>query len=157
MTRIARSNLRARRAGWLSGALLDAALDAALTAHRVGTLAALCRQHTRLARGLLRRVAAPSLWFLRSREATELAWAVSMVVGWLMGQARPDGLDAAQPIPRHAWLGSTAWRALLAVMAHNGFVAVPAFADRYRSRDGRNRISTGTGAVIGRRRPNRPP
>ncbi len=111
-------------------------MDAALTAHRIGTSAALCRQHPRLTRGLLRRFAAPSLWFLRSREATELAWAVGTVVAWLMGQARPDGLDAAQPIPRHAWLGSAAWRALLAVMAHNGFTAVPAFAERYRSRDG---------------------
>jgi tetratricopeptide (TPR) repeat protein len=136
MTRIARSSSRARRAGWLSGELLDAALDAALTAHRVGTLAALCRQHPRLARGLLRRFAAPSLWFLRSQDATELAWAVGTVLGWLMGQARPDGLDAAQPIPRHAWLGSAAWRALLAVMAHNGFAVVPAFAERYRARDG---------------------
>jgi tetratricopeptide (TPR) repeat protein len=136
MTRIARNNLRARRAGWLSGALLDAALDAALTAHRVGTLAALCKQHPRLARGLLRRFAAPSLWFLRSQEATELAWAVGTFVGWLMGQARPDGLDAAQLIPRHAWLGSAAWRALLAVMAHNGFATVPSFPERYRARDG---------------------
>jgi tetratricopeptide (TPR) repeat protein len=136
MTRIARSNLRARRAGWLSGALLDAALDAALTAHRVGTSAALCRQHPRLARGLLRRFAAPSLWFLRSKDASELAWAVDIFIGWLLEQARPDGLDAAQPIPRHAWLGSAAWRALLAVMAHNGFAAVPAFPERYRSRDG---------------------
>ncbi len=136
MTRIARSNLRARRASGLPGALLDAALDAALTAHRVGTLAALCRQHPRLVRGLLRRFAAPSLWFLRSREATELAWAVGTVVGWLMGQIRPDGLDAAQPIPRHAWLGSAAWRGLLAVMAHNGFAAVPAFPERYRAREG---------------------
>ncbi len=136
MTRIARSNLRARRDGWLSGPLLDAALDAALTAHRVGTLAPLCRQRPRLAHGLLRRFAAPSLWFLRSPEATELAWAVATLVGWLMGQARPDGLDAAQPIPRHAWLGSAAWRPLLAVMAHNGFAAVPAFAERYRAREG---------------------
>jgi tetratricopeptide (TPR) repeat protein len=136
MTRIARSNLRARRAGWLSGALLDASLDAALTAHRVGTSAALCRQHPRLARGLLRRFAAPSLWFLRPKDATELAWAVDTFVGWMMEQARPDGLDAAQPIPRHAWLGSAAWRALLAVMAHNGFAAVPTFPERYRSRDG---------------------
>ena len=136
MTRIARSNLRARRAGWLSGALLDAALDAALTAHRVGTLAALCRQHSRLARGLLRRFATPSLWFLRSQDATELAWAVSTFVGWLMGQTRPDGLDAAQPIPRHAWLGSAVWRGLLAVMAHNGFATVPSFPARYRARDG---------------------
>lgn len=136
MTRVARSNLRARRACWLSGALLDAALDAALTAHRVGTLAALCRQHPRLARGLLRRFAPPSLWFLRSQDTSELTWAVSVVISWLMGQARPDGLDAAQPIPRHAWLGSAAWRALLAMMAHNGFAVVPAFAERYRARDG---------------------
>jgi tetratricopeptide (TPR) repeat protein len=136
MTRIARSNLRARRAGWLSGALLDASLDAALTAHRVGTLAALCRQQPRLARGLLRRFAGPSLWFLRSTDASELAWVVDTFIGWLMEQARPDGLDAAQPIPRHAWLGSAAWRALLALMAHNGFAAVPVFPERYRSRDG---------------------
>jgi tetratricopeptide (TPR) repeat protein len=136
MTRVARSNLRTRRAGWLTWALLDAALDAALTAHRVGTSAALCRQHPRLARGLLRRFAAPSLWFLHSKDATELAWAVDTFVGWLMEQARPDGLDAAQPIPRHAWLGSAAWRALLAVMAHNGFATVPAFPERYRARDG---------------------
>ena len=136
MTRVARSNPRASSAGWLSGAPVNAALDAALTAHRVGTLAALCRQHPRLARGLLRRFAAPSLWFVRSPEATELAWAAGTFVGWLMSQARPDGLDAAQPIPRHAWLGSAAWRALLAVMAHNGFAAVSSFPERYRARDG---------------------
>jgi tetratricopeptide (TPR) repeat protein len=136
MTRPARSNLRAPRAGWLSAALLDVVLDAALTAHRVGTLAALCRQRPRVVRGLLRRFAAPSLWFVRSSEATELAWAAGTFFGWLVGQARPDGLDAAQPVPRHAWLGSAAWRALLAVMAHNGLATVPSFPERYRARDG---------------------
>jgi tetratricopeptide (TPR) repeat protein len=136
MTRTARSRLYARRTGWLSRALVEAALDAVLAAHRVGTLAALCRQHPRLVRGLLRRSAAPSLWFLRSTEAAELAWVVETFVGWLVGQARPDGLDAAQPIPRHAWLGSAAWRGLLAVAAHSGLAAVPRFPERYRARDG---------------------
>jgi tetratricopeptide (TPR) repeat protein len=115
---------------------MDAAFDGALTAHRVGTVAALCKQHRSLVRGLLRRFAAPVLWFSQCDETSELAWVVDTFVTWLMGQARPDGLDAEQPIPRHAWLGSAAWRPLLAVMAHNGFVAVPSYPERYRSRDG---------------------
>jgi tetratricopeptide (TPR) repeat protein len=132
MTRSAR---KLPRTPLLTDRLLRAVLEAVLTAHRVGTLAPLCADHVNLARGLLRRLAAPVLWLVDIRDTATLAWAVEVFLAWGFEKARPDG-QANAPIPRHAWFGATAWRPLLAVMAQSEFATVPDHPQRYRARKG---------------------
>ena len=116
--------------------LYEAALEAALAAHRAGTLSALVMQRPRLARWLLRRFDSALAGSAGSALGGEraLAEAAQLLLNWAVAQLRPDREPLTAEIAREAWLHNTGWRPTLAVLAHGGFIAVPDFRDHYRRR-----------------------
>ena len=65
-------------------------------------------------------------------DAAHPAAAVELLLQWAVGQQRPDRASLAATISRDAWLDRTSWRPVLALACQYGFMAVPAFRDRYR-------------------------
>lgn len=122
--------------GPLGAATGEAVLEQVLAAHRTGTLDQLLRQRPRATRWFVRRYVAPVL------EATGDAFdgdgatreAVLVLLRWALARLRPDAAALDAPIERAAWLDLPAWRPLLALGAHYGFVAVPEFRHRYHAR-----------------------
>lgn len=111
----------------------EAVAESLVAAHKAGTLDEWLRRHRRLARWLARHwlrpvhgVAAETL------DAAHPAHAVKLLLGWAVGQLRPDHASLREPIPREAWLDRTSWRPVLALACQFGFLAVPPFRDRYR-------------------------
>jgi tetratricopeptide (TPR) repeat protein len=111
-----------------------ALLDAALNACRSGTLAELLRERPLLWRWFCRR-------YLTAATASAgdaisgigaAPWLAEKLMLWAMAEIRPDRLAGSAPIDRSAWIASTSWRPMLAVMCQTGFAPVPDFRDRYR-------------------------
>jgi len=116
--------------------LYETALEAALAAHRAGTLTALVMQRPRLARWLMRRFDSALFGSAGSALSGEraLADAAQLLLNWAVAQLRPDHEALAAEITREAWLHKTGWRPTLAVLCHGGFAAIPDFRDHYRRR-----------------------
>lgn len=111
----------------------EAVVESLLTAHKAGSLDEWLRRHRRIARWLARHWMAPVRGTAGDGfEATHPAPAVALLLRWAVGQQRPDRGGLADPIARDAWLERTSWRPALAVACQYGFLAVPAFRDRYR-------------------------
>jgi tetratricopeptide (TPR) repeat protein len=114
----------------------EAVLEQVLAAHRTGTLEQLLRRRPRAARWFMRRFVAPVLAASGGEFGDDRAEAsaVRVLLTWGLGQLRPDGTALRAPIPREAWLELTAWRPLLALACHYGFLPAQAFTDRYQAR-----------------------
>lgn len=111
----------------------EAVVESLLTAHKAGSLDEWLRRHRRIARWLARHWMAPLLGTAGDGfDAAHPAPAVALLLRWAVGQQRPDRTGLAEPIARDAWLERTSWRPPLAVACQYGFLAVPAFRDRYR-------------------------
>lgn len=127
------NNLGAHRVRQPSLAVAEAVVEGLLTAHKAGTLDEWLRRHRRIGRWLARQ-------WLRPLQGTAGEWldaahpasAVALLLRWAVGQQRPDRAGLADTIARDAWLDRTSWRPLLALACQFGFIAVPAFRDRYR-------------------------
>jgi tetratricopeptide (TPR) repeat protein len=118
---------------------IEQILDSVLSAYRIGTVERLCRERPFAARWCLRRFAAPVFWFDTATAdvgptKSNLAGSIEIVLRWCLAQLRPDAAPELTPIPRHAWLGATPWRPMLAVACHYGLLSVPPFPERYRAR-----------------------
>lgn len=111
-------------------------LTAALAAHRSGRLAEGLARHPRARRWAEQRWLAPMLETAGPRHATEApaAQAVQWLLVWALSQLRPDRGAGLDNIPDEAWITRTSWRPLLALASQHGFLAVPAFPERYRRR-----------------------
>jgi tetratricopeptide (TPR) repeat protein len=116
--------------------LYEAVLEAALAAHRAGTLNDLVMQRPLVTRWLIGRFDSALLGSAGSALSGEeaLAQAAQLLLNWAVAQLRPDHEPLDAEIGRDAWLHKTGWRPTLAVLCHGGFVAVPDFRDRYRRR-----------------------
>lgn len=112
-------------------------VSAGLASLRRGQLPDLSARHARLRSALMSNWAAPVVGTLGDRVASspDLHPAKVLLI-WTLCRLRPDGKPDLNGIDEHAWLQSTSWRPFLAVAAHNGLLAVPAFPTRYRRRDG---------------------
>jgi tetratricopeptide (TPR) repeat protein len=114
-------------------------MESVLSAFRVGTLERLCRERSRATRWWLRRFAAPLLWFDSANVHVSSSYSnfdgvMEVALRWGLMQLRPDAASPHTPIPRHAWLGATPWRPMLAVACHYGLLSVPLFPDRHHAR-----------------------
>jgi tetratricopeptide (TPR) repeat protein len=116
--------------------LYEAALEAALAAHRAGTFAELVRRRPRLTRWLMRRFDSALLGSAGDAlDRTQAAdRAPEMLLNWAVAELRPDHGELAAPIAREAWLHKTGWRPVLAVLGYGGFAQIPEFAGHYRRR-----------------------
>jgi tetratricopeptide (TPR) repeat protein len=108
-------------------------LEAALDAHRDGTLSHLLADRPGAARWLTRIFLQPILGAAGDALPTERAMTTSLawLMEWAITQLRPDRAPTLQIDDRKAWLDSTSWRPAIAVMCHYGFVTLPDFKDRY--------------------------
>lgn len=114
-------------------------LESVLSAFRVGTLERVCRDRQRATRWWLQRFAAPLLWFNSANLHASPTYSnfdgvMEAALRWGLVQLRPDAASPHSPIPRHAWLGATPWRPMLAVACHYGLMSVPSFPDRHHAR-----------------------
>lgn len=119
--------------------LVEAMLDAALSAYRAGTLDELLRQRPLAGRWLMRRhgsLVGDAVGDSSDRAAALPAASAVVFLRWLVTQLRPDLSPTLSHIEREAWLNLTSWRPMLAVMCHAGLAEVPEFRDRYRRRNG---------------------
>lgn len=133
--RTPRDDRRGAQAG-PSIALAEALIEAALAAHRAGTLDELLRRRPLAARWLLRRflpLLEGSAGVAVQSEAL-LVWAANLMLRWTLTQLRPDREASLEGIDQRTWLELTPWRPMLAVMCYAGVAAVPDFRDRYRRR-----------------------
>jgi tetratricopeptide (TPR) repeat protein len=112
----------------------EVVLGHVLAAHRAGNLDALLRRRPRATRWFLRRFAAPALVAAGDAFAGEPppSAALRVLLVWALAQLRPDAAPLAAPIDRAAWLDLPAWRPLLALACHHGFIPMPDFRERYR-------------------------
>lgn len=119
----------------LTPATCEAVLGQVLVAHRAGNLDALLRRRPRATRWFLGRFATPVFAAAGNAFAGESSdrASVQVLLTWALARLRPDAAPLAAPIERAAWLDLTAWRPLLALACHHGFIALPDFRDRYRS------------------------
>lgn len=116
--------------------LYDAAIEAALAAHRAGTFDELVQRRPRLTRWLLRRVRSALIGSAGNAFAGDpaLSRASMVLLHWAVAQLRPDREPLHADIAREAWLHKTGWRPVLAVLGYGGFVPVPDYRDHYRRR-----------------------
>lgn len=116
--------------------LYEAALEAALAAHRAGTFAELLQRRPLVTRWLIRRFDSALLGSAGNAFSAEdmLRHACEMLLHWAVAQLRPDHEPLHAEIPREAWLHKTGWRPMLAVLSHGAFAAIPEFRDHYRRR-----------------------
>lgn len=114
----------------------EAVLEQVLLAHKAGSLGRLLGRRPRATRWFVQRFVAPVL--AAGGEALvddgSPRAAVRVLLFWGLAQLRPDAAPLHAPIERDAWLELTAWRPLLALACHYGFVPTPDFRDRYRAR-----------------------
>ncbi len=125
-----------RTASHMSQEVAEAVLNAALAAHRAGTLLELLHRRSRTARRIAKRWLIPVIGsagdLLRPDPLCE---AVALLLGWLITQLRPDQRPHLEEgIDSQAWLERTSWRPMLALACHYGFLGVPDFPWRYRRR-----------------------
>lgn len=116
---------------------VEGLLEAALAAHRNGTLDDLLAQRPRVARWLVRRHvrwARETADDALERGGSPLLATATVLLRWLVTQLRPDQQPSLDGIDRDAWINLTSWRPMLAVMCHAGLAEVPEFRDRYRRR-----------------------
>lgn len=108
-------------------------LDAALDAHRAGTLDELLLQRPGILRWAARHYLQPILGTAGDRLPAErrLAAAAELLLRWAITQLRPDREPELALTSREAWLERTSWRPFIALMCHYGFAPVPDFRDRY--------------------------
>jgi tetratricopeptide (TPR) repeat protein len=115
-------------------AVAQVVVDAALVAHKAGTLDEWLRRHRRIARWVAT-AALPTVFGAAGdalqREASPQAAAVALLLHWAVSQMRPDRAEGVDAIPREAWLDRTSWRPMLAVLCQFGFAPVAPFRDRY--------------------------
>ena len=114
--------------------MAESVVDAALAAHKAGTLDEWLRRHRSVARWLATGVMRPLLGAAGDtlRDEGTRATAMALLLRWAVIQLRPDRHSSLDGIERPAWLDRTSWRPMLAVMCQYGFAPVPAFRDRYR-------------------------
>lgn len=108
-------------------------LDAALDAHRAGTLDELLRRRTGALRWITRHFLQPILGTAGDALPAERphAAALELLLKWGITQLRPDRAPELTVTDRQAWLERTSWRPTIAVMCHYSFAPVPDFRDRY--------------------------
>lgn len=116
--------------------LYEAAIEAALAAHRAGTFDELAQRRPRLTRWLLRRVRSALIGSGGDAFAGEQALprAAAVLLQWAVAQLRPDRELLHADIAREAWLHKTGWRPMLAVLGYGGFMPIPDYRDHYRRR-----------------------
>lgn len=111
----------------------EAVAEGLLAARRAGRLEEWLRRHRRITRWLMRHWLRPLHGAAgETLDAAHPAAAVELLLQWAVGQQRPDRASLAATISRDAWLDRTSWRPVLALACQYGFMAVPAFRDRYR-------------------------
>lgn len=111
----------------------EAVVEGLLAAQRADVLEEWLRQHRRITRWLMRHWLRPLHGAAgETLDAAHPAAAVGLLLRWAVGQQRPDRAALAEPIARDAWLDRTSWRPVLALACQYGFMAVPAFRERYR-------------------------
>jgi tetratricopeptide (TPR) repeat protein len=108
-------------------------LELALAAHRNGELAAHCARRPRVAVRMLNKYAHPLLWHMSAFDRVTLHEVIALWLRWGLREISPEP-GTLGAIDRRAWLGVSAWRPFVALVAHYGFVAVPDFPERYRAR-----------------------
>jgi tetratricopeptide (TPR) repeat protein len=126
--------LRSGRIADPQSARISAIIDAALNACRCGTLAELMGERPLLARWFKRRYLSGAFGAGGDAlaDSSMLPWLAERLLRWALAEIRPDRLAGTATIDRDAWIASTSWRPMLAVMCHTGLAAVPDFRDRYR-------------------------
>lgn len=120
----------------ITSQLAESLINAALAAHKAGTLSAWPARRPSAWRWFSRRWLAPVLGTageaLRGESGQVEAFA--LLLRWSALQLRPEFGQEPAAGDRQSWLERTSWRPALAVLCHYGFVAVPDFPDRYRRR-----------------------
>ncbi len=113
-------------------------LEAALDAHREGTLDHLLTDRPGAARWLTRIFLQPIIGAAGDALPASRAMIVALtwLMEWAITQLRPDRAPSLEIDDRNAWLDSTSWRPAISAMCHYGFAAVPDFKDRYYRRPG---------------------
>lgn len=108
-------------------------LETALDMHRDGTLDHLLVDRPGAARWLTRIFLRPILGAAGDALPSERAMttALTWLMEWAITQLRPDRASTLRIEERKAWLDSTSWRPMIAVMCHYGFAPTPDFKDRY--------------------------
>ena len=114
----------------------DAVLAAALAAHKAGTLDELLQRRPRATRWLARRLLAPVHAVagdaVTRGPADAAAW--RLLLRATLARLRPDGGVGLADIDADCWTTRSAWRPLLALACHHGFIAVAALPQSYRAR-----------------------
>jgi tetratricopeptide (TPR) repeat protein len=114
----------------------EAVLGQVLAACRAGNLDELLRRRPLATRWYVRRFLSPVLEVAGDVWAHELtpAFAVNLLLRWALARLRPDGQPGLDGLQRADWIERTAWRPLLALACHHGFMPVAEFRDHYRAR-----------------------
>jgi tetratricopeptide (TPR) repeat protein len=114
----------------------DAVLAAALAAHKAGTLDELLQRRPRATRWLARRLLAPVHAVagdaVTRGPADAAAW--RLLLRATLARLRPDGRTGLDDIDADCWTTRSAWRPLLALACHHGFIAVAVLPQSYRAR-----------------------
>jgi tetratricopeptide (TPR) repeat protein len=120
----------------ISSEVVESLINAALAAHKSGSLSALPARRPRAWRWFSRRWLGPVLGTagegLRGEQGQ--VEALALLLRWSALQLRPEFDREPAAGDRQSWLERTSWRPALAVLCHFGFVPVPDFPDRYRRR-----------------------
>lgn len=111
----------------------EAVVEGLLAAQRAGRLEEWLRRHRRITGWLMRHWLRPLHGAAgETLDGAHPAAAVGLLLRWAIGEQRPDRAELGEAIARDAWLDRTSWRPVLALACQYGFMAVPAFRDRYR-------------------------
>lgn len=114
--------------------VVDALLNAALNALRRGNLGDLSPRHARLRQALWRPWLTTVVGTLGDAVPVDerVSKASKLLLMWGVSRLRPDGKAGLDGIDDDAWLHSTSWRPMLALVCHHGLLSVPPFPSRYR-------------------------
>jgi tetratricopeptide (TPR) repeat protein len=112
---------------------IAAVLDAALDAHRAGTLDRLLLRRPRILQWITRHYLQPILGTAGDRlpARRRLAAAVELLLRWAVARLRPDQEPELALTSREAWLEQASWRPFIALICHYSFAPVPDFRDHY--------------------------
>jgi tetratricopeptide (TPR) repeat protein len=119
-------------------ALVEAAVGAALSAQRAGTLELLLRRRPLATRWFARRLLPPVRAIAGDAVSDDplhpTAW--QLLLRALLARMRPDGASRLAAIEPDDWVERTSWRPLLALASQHGLLSPPQLPDLYRARPG---------------------
>lgn len=113
---------------------MEALVQAALAAHKAGSLGELLAERPRLVQWFRKTWLGPVLGTAGDAWQPESAVtsAAATLLHWAVFQLRPDRAARDDAVQATDWLERTSWRPFLAVACHHGFLTVPDFPARYR-------------------------